>query len=401
MPPAPTRLQPPGRRVLAAAGLCLAVLALHMALLGWLPLGAGGPGRVPPGLVEGTNPGLLQVRSRVLAAGATEPAPWEEPATAAASPPATPATTPPAAAPAPQAPTTPALPAANPPAKAVAAAAPRAAPPPAPMEEPAGADGDALAGATTAFSEGEPQPLPAGPPPLTYATRLPPPAVLQYTVQREGPGLGAGPAAAVVAAAARQGLQAQLIWRPEPATATYTLSLGLGAVGTASVGGLDLHGLAPERHVETRRGRELRAANFQRQPAAEGGGRITFSGPRIEHPLWPGVQDRLSWLLQLPAVLAAEPGLGQPGREVLLLVVGVRGEAAPWVFRVVGSGPLALPAGVVAEALHLQRTPRHAHDTQVDVWLDPARHHLPVRWRLQHRADGPATEFSLLQMALP
>ena len=147
MPPAPTRLQPPGRRVLAAAGLCLAVLVLHVALLGWLPLGAGGPGRVPPGLVEGPNTGLLQVRSRVLAAGATELAPWEEPATAPVAPPATPATTPPAAAPAPQAPTTPALPAAKPPAKAVAAAAPRAAPPPAPMEEPAGAAGDAFAAA--------------------------------------------------------------------------------------------------------------------------------------------------------------------------------------------------------------------------------------------------------------
>ena len=391
MPPAPTRLQPPGRRVLAAAGLALAVLALHVALLGWLPLGAGGPGRVPPGLVEGPNPGLLQVRPRLLAAGATEPAPWEEAATAAVTPPEAPAETPPAT----PAATSPAIPPKAAPADAPALRAP------APMEEPAGADGDALAGTAAASSEGEPQPLPGGPPPLTYATRLPPPAVLQYTVQREGPGLGSGPAAAVVAAAARQGLQAQLIWRPEPDTATYTLSLGLGAVGTASVGGLDLHGLAPERHVETRRGRELRAANFQRQPAAEGGGRITFSGPRIEHPLWPGVQDRLSWMLQLPAVLAAEPGLGQPGREVLLLVVGVRGEAAPWVFRVVGSGPLALPAGVVAEALHLQRTPRHAHDTQVDVWLDPARHHLPVRWRLQHRADGPATEFSLLQMALP
>ena len=125
-----------------------------------------------------------------------------------------------------------------------------------------------------------------------------------------GGGIGADPA--------RAGLQAQLIWRPDAAAASYTLSLGLGAVGSASVGALDLHGIAPERHVETRRGREVRAANFQRQAGAEtgGAGRITFSGPRIEHPLLPGVQDRLSWMLQLAGVLAADPALGQPGREV-------------------------------------------------------------------------------------
>ena len=32
-------------------------------------------------------------------------------------------------------------------------------------------------------------------------------------------------------------------------------------------------------------------------------GRITFSGPQVEYPLLPGAQDRISWLLQLAAVL--------------------------------------------------------------------------------------------------
>jgi hypothetical protein len=376
MPSAPTRLQPPGRRGLAALGLALAVLALHAALLGWLPRGVGAAGLLPA--QRDAAPRMLQVRAlpQPAAAGAE--------GTPEAKPPRAPAD---AGAGARQARTEAAAPlptrAAPSPAPAAAPAAPAV---PGPAEGPPATDADALTDAAPSpGADSAARPLPAGPPPLTYATRLPPPVILQYAMQRSG-------------APAPQGLQAQLIWRPEAAAATYTLSLGVGAVGTASVGLLDLHGLAPERHVETRRGRELRAANFQRQPAAEGGGRITFSGPRFEHPLWPGVQDRLSWLLQLPAVVAAEPALGQAGGEVLLLVVGVRGEAAPWVFRVKGTGPLQLPAGEVAAALHLQRTPRHPHDTQVDVWLDPARHHLPVRWRLQHRADAPATEFSLLQM---
>ena len=124
-------------------------------------------------------------------------------------------------------------------------------------------DNDTLVGAPEEISTTA---LPAGTPLPTYATRLPPPATLQYTVQRGGAAL------APAATAVRGGLQAQLIWRPDTAAATYTLSLGLGLglgaslgqVGSASVGALDLHGIAPKRHVETRRGREMRAANFQR-----------------------------------------------------------------------------------------------------------------------------------------
>ena len=38
-----------------------------------------------------------------------------------------------------------------------------------------------------------------------------------------------------------------------------------------------------------------------------------------------------------------------------------------------------LPAGEVPQALHLQREPTRPYDTRVEVWLDPARQHLPVR----------------------
>ena len=231
---------------------------------------------------------------------------------------------------------------------------------------------------------------PAGTPLPTYATLVPPPATLQYAVRREG----AEPAAA---ASARAGLQAQLRW--QHAAGSYTLTLGLGAVGWASVGGFDVHGLAPERHVETRRGRERRAANFQRPGSdgvAPGPGRITFSGPRVEHPLWPGVQDRLSWMLQLAAVMSADATLATPGREVLMVVAGVRGDALPWRFETVAVEDLELPAGTVRGALHLRREPQRPWDSRVDVWLDPARHHLPVRLRMRQGPNAPLTEFELL-----
>jgi Protein of unknown function (DUF3108) len=374
MPRAPVSTQPPGRRAWPALGVVLAVLLLHAALLGLLPQTVGGPSTGVASPVS--RP--LQVRQLVLPAvlpapeGAAEAVDGAEP-------------------------TSPPPPPSRPPA-ARSAREPEPRPPvpdpaaPSDVPQATAADGDTLSGTA---GQAAPAALPAGTPVPTYATRLPPPATLQYTVQRGGPGA----LAAAGALPLREGLQAQLIWRPDIAAASYTLSLGLGAVGSASVGALDLHGIAPERHVETRRGREVRAANFQRQ-AGEGGGRISFSGPRIEHPLWPGVQDRLSWMLQLAGVLAADPGLGQPGREVSLLVVGVRGDAAPWTFRVMALQTLQLPAGEVVGAVHLLREAQRPFDTRVDVWLDPARHHLPVRLRLQTRADGPGTEFELLRLEL-
>lgn len=393
MPPAPalsTRLPRRDRRAGPALGVVLAVLLLHAVLLGWLPQAVGGlaPGAADPALRP------MQVRQWVLPAAPAVTGSDAAPVAVAAVVPSVPLSPARPAARSRRA----AQPTSGEPAPPVVAAAAGAAPVPVPVPaadaslpiETAAAqatDHDGLAGAAPVADErgpGEQAPiaLPAGTPLPTYATRLPPPATLQYAVQRGGPG--------------RAGLQAQLIWRPDLAAASYTLSLGVGAVGSASVGALDVHGIAPERHVETRRGREVRAANFQRQ--ASGGGRITFSGPRLEHPLLPGVQDRLSWMLQLPAVLSAAPALAQPGRELSLQVVGVRGDAALWVFRVVAVQNLPTSAGEVVNAVHLRRDAQHPYDTRVDVWLDPARHHLPVRLRLQNRDDGPGTDFELLRL---
>ena len=390
MPLAPMpsmRPTPRGRRVWPVLGVVLAVLLLHAALLGLLTQALGGP---PPGAAA--RP--LQVRQllRPPLAGAAAPAAPERARLRPAPGPATesepePQSASPSPSPSPSASPLPPLRV-----RAQAADASTdtalAVPTDKDKDKDNDKDNDAL---PDALGDAAPTALPAGPPLPTYPTRLPPPATLQYTVQRGGPG------ASATVAPVRAGLQAQLSWRPDPAAATYTLSFGLGIAGSASVGALDLHGIAPQRHVETRRGREVRAANFQRQPG-EGGGRITFSGPRIEHALLPGVQDRLSWMLQLPAVLAADPALAQPGREVTLLVVGVRGDAAPWAFRVLAVQTLPTPAGEVPNAVHLRREAQHAYDTRVDVWLDPARHHLPVRLRLQNRADGPGTEFELLRL---
>ena len=326
------------RRLRAALALAAAVLVLHGWLLGALPAlpGWGGPGEAMR---------ALQVRQIV------RPAPLA-------------ATAPEAMA---------AKPAVPRPRRAAAAIAP----------------GAAAAAAPKPASEFEPEPapeatappLPPGGEPLSvYATRLPPAAILRYTAQRPGP--------------FRTSVLAELQWRPDGDH--YVLTLGLAATGWASLGMIDAHGLAPERHVETRRGRELRAANFQRDS-----GRITFSGPQVEYPLLPGAQDRLSWLVQLAAVLAANPALAAAGGEVTLFVAGARGDAGLWSFTSSGLESTELADGSVAQAVHLHREPQRPYDTRADIWLDPARHHLPVRLRLQSRADGEATEFLLQSFTLP
>lgn len=238
------------------------------------------------------------------------------------------------------------------------------------------------AAATVTATETLPTPEPGGLQVPVYRTQLPPTTVLRFESRR---GAVSG--------------RAELAW--QRGDVGYRLSLqgqALGApfISWVSIGAVDAAGLAPLRYTESRRGRELRAANFQRDA-----GQVSFSGPDVQHPLVDGMQDRLSWLIQLPAILQADPSLAQPGEQVQLAVVGTRGDAEVWTFTVQGRGPLDLPSGTVAEAVHLLREPRRPYDTQVQVWLDPARQHLPVQAWLRVRATGEGTELRLLEQASP
>ena len=220
-----------------------------------------------------------------------------------------------------------------------------------------------------------PEPAPSEDPPV-YATRLPPPARLLYAMRRGG----------VTGTT-------QLDWARDDGRYRLSLQGHLVAAPQAawiSQGLLDAAGVAPERYTENRRGRELRAANFQRDA-----GRISFSGPGHEFALPAGAQDRLSWLIQLGAVLAANPDLTHPGAEIRVFVVGTRGDGETWLFTVQAQESLDLPGGRVEGAVHLYREPRRPYDTHADIWLDPARHYLPVRLHLRVRATGEGTLLEL------
>ena len=147
---------------------------------------------------------------------------------------------------------------------------------------------------------------------------------------------------------------------------------GQDSWGWASQGQLDAvggAGLAPQRFVDRRRGRDRAAINFDRER-----GEISFSGPTDRHPWVPGVQDRLSWLIQLGAIFEADPSRFVAGSAIPMWVATVCGDLEPWTFVVQAPTAAAMPGWV-----HLVREPLRTYDHRIELWLDAHRHHVPAR----------------------
>lgn len=229
--------------------------------------------------------------------------------------------------------------------------------------------------------------LPPSPAPPTYRTAPPPSMDLKYEVRRGG-----------------YSGDALITWRID-ADGHYALEMqGTGAVGApaaltphwTSRGTLDAEGLAPERFAVSRRGRERHAANFRRDV-----GIVSFAGPARTWPLAAGAQDRLSWMVQLAAIFQAEPALATAGMQISMMVVGAHGDASLWTFTVQMPVIVAGPGGEALPAWQLHRESAHAHDPQVQVWLAPSMHHLPVRVRLTLPRSGESTEMHLRALQAP
>ncbi|MGI4778710.1 MAG: DUF3108 domain-containing protein [Janthinobacterium lividum] len=164
---------------------------------------------------------------------------------------------------------------------------------------------------------------------------------------------------------------------------------GFSIVNWASSGGFDTAGVAPERYLERRIGKSDREAVFRRDVA-----KVDFSGVSPDIALLPGTQDRLSWLVQLPAILAAEPAKTRSGARVAMYVVGVRGHGEVWTFVSSGAESIKTPSGTV-RAVKLTRELQKAEDTRAEVWVDPARQFLPAQIRLTLPPFDAPLELSL------
>lgn len=370
--------RPLPRRWPPALGVAAAVAALHAAVIGWLPVGLGEGwqgGAARPVLT------VRQLREEPPAAPVPPPAPAPvpappPPAVVAAAPAAEPVPVPEPPPPAASAPDTPPPVAVEAPVVAVAASAA-----PAPADPPAAA---AEVAAAADAADAAPRPADGGgTAPPVYATRLPPPAQLRYELRR---GAISG--------------DADFQWRS--ANGRYEMAIEgrvmtISALLWQSEGAIDSAGLAPDRFTDRRGRRAPLAANFQRSA-----GKISYSGPTVEYPLVAGAQDRLSWMVQLAAIVGADPArFTRPDAAIVMFVTGARGDGDLWSFETQGSEAIELPAGRVDAALRLRRLPRKPYDTQAEVWLDPARDWLPVRVRLTVPQTDETTEFRLLEPRRP
>jgi len=335
---------------LGGALLCLAaVLVAHLAL--WFALS-----RPPTGEPERKPAATVQVR-RILMLEAQARAAPIAPRIATAAPAAARAATR----------RRPEPPASREEAAVAAAAAARAAMPLAP--KPAPEQRHAVDGLAARDAEVPP----AAPSLPVYPTRIPPSTRLGYALQR-----GAATGFAVLDwQVDGDGYRLQL---------RSTMSQGR-PVDRHSQGGFDAAGLAPLRLADRQRGRDVRAANFQRER-----GVISFSGPRWEWPLHDGAQDRLSWLVQLVAIAAAAPDALREGAALSMWVVGTRGAVSAWRFEVRGREPGGASGG---ELWTLVREPGHPYDLRIELWLDPARGHWPVRLRQTQVPGGEPLEWLL------
>jgi hypothetical protein len=179
--------------------------------------------------------------------------------------------------------------------------------------------------------------------------------------------------------------RADLDWRQDGASYDARLemrSFGLPTRVQRSTGAVTPQGLAPSYFSDKARN-EL-AVHFDR-----GHGRLVFSNNHPDAPLAAGMQDRLSVVLQLAALLAGDPARYPPGTQITVPTASAR-DAEDWVFVVEGEEDLDLPGGR-EHAIKLQRLPRKPYDQQVEMWLGPRGAYAPLRLRLTN-PNGDAAD---------
>jgi hypothetical protein len=224
----------------------------------------------------------------------------------------------------------------------------------------------------TPYAATRPSPTPSPAPDSLPSLTAPPPATLRYEVTVQARGL------------TTQG-EGRLDWRHDGHSYALRLALSGGSLPSqvqTSRGQLSAQGLAPDYFHARARGEQ--ATHFDREA-----GRVVFSANRPQAALAEGMQDRLSVLMQLAMLLAADPARFPEGARIALPTAGSR-EAGEWVFQVGGPEDLVLPGGRVA-AVKLERPPRSAYDQRIEVWLAPGQAYAPVRLRLTN-PDGGAVD---------
>ena len=229
--------------------------------------------------------------------------------------------------------------------------------------------------------------------------------------QRETPGeTGLRPVAARVPASVKlkyrvlgeylgisQSASADMSWLHDGQHYEARLSVGIlfrtrVQTSRGSIGGT---GLLPSRFSD--KTSSERAAHFERNADGQGG-KIVFSANSPGVPLSMGAQDRLSVLIQVGSLLAAEPLRYPTGSSLSMQVVSARGSDV-WEFKVENTEMLDLPYGAMS-TLKLTRIPRREYDQRVEIWLAIDMGYLPARVRITE-PNGNFLDQQLSSMETP
>ncbi len=141
-----------------------------------------------------------------------------------------------------------------------------------------------------------------------------------------------------------------------------------------STGTLGAQGLQPSRFGDTARGPEL-VTHFEQDK-----NRISFSSGDGDLPLLAGAQDKLSALLQLSALVGADPQRYGSGSSITFQAADSH-RAELWEFKVSAPETLEFPDGGL-RSIKLTKEANPQFDQKIEVWLAPATAYLPVRIRI-------------------
>ena len=170
--------------------------------------------------------------------------------------------------------------------------------------------------------------------------------------------------------------RAEILWQHDGSNYEARMEVSAFLVGArvrTSTGKIGSEGLLPIRFADKFRSEQ--AAHFERDK-----NKVTFSANTPDVPLQAGLQDQLSVLFQLAAMLGGAPAKFPAGAEFVFETIGPRAPET-WVIRVNGEELLNLPGGQKA-SLKVTRAPRREYDQTTELWLAPEFGYLPVRIKI-------------------
>jgi Protein of unknown function (DUF3108) len=180
------------------------------------------------------------------------------------------------------------------------------------------------------------------------------------------------------------GGSASIVWRHDGASYAmqwdFKPTIGRDRAQRSS-GRITPAGLAPDRFSD--KSRNERATHFVREGADAP--KIVFSNNRPDAPLPPQAQDRVSMIMQLPGLIAADVSAAKPGRTYTISVAGADA-LEHWQIKIEAEETLDL-AGKPSRTLKLVRAPRREDDQLLELWLSPELGWLPARIRIT-QANG-------------